>query len=143
MSAIDQYAMQELFELNEEVMNAYTDYNFTEVFHLLGDYCSVNLSAFYLDIVKDRLYVEKKDGLKRRSAQTVCWTYLDTLTKLMAPILSFTAEQFLMSTKKAKLILFIYNNFPLCAMYGNSWLKDDLCMTHERCSRSLIVRNDV
>ncbi len=93
MQSIDQYAMQELFELHEEVMHAYVDYNFTRVFHLLGNYCSVNLSAFYLDIVKDRLYVEKKDGLERRSAQTVCAHILDTLTKLMAPILSFTAEQ--------------------------------------------------
>ena len=60
---------------------------------MLGNYCSVNLSAFYLDIIKDRLYVEKRDGLQRRSAQTVCCYILDTLTKLMAPILSFTAEQ--------------------------------------------------
>jgi isoleucyl-tRNA synthetase len=93
MSTIDQYALQDLFELNQAVIYAYEEYNFTRVFHLLGNYCSVNLSAFYLDIVKDRLYVEKKDGLERRSAQTVCAHILDTLTKLMAPILSFTAEQ--------------------------------------------------
>ena len=102
MNSIDQYAMQELFELHEEVIHAYADYNFTRVFHLLGNYCAVNLSAFYLDIVKDRLYVEKKDGLERRSAQTVCWHILDTLTKLMAPILSFTAEQISDEYQKGK-----------------------------------------
>lgn len=93
MKVIDQYALQELYVLNQEVLFAYSEYNFTRVFHLLGNYCTVSLSAFYLDIVKDRLYVEKKDGIERRSAQTVCAHILDTLTKLMAPILSFTAEQ--------------------------------------------------
>jgi len=93
MKVIDQYALQELFELNQEILYSYSEYNFTRVFHLLGNYCTVNLSAFYLDIIKDRLYVEKKDGIERRSAQTVCAHILDTLTKLMAPILSFTAEQ--------------------------------------------------
>lgn len=102
MNSIDQYAMQDLFEFNQEVMHAYTDYNFTRVFHALGNYCAVNLSAFYLDIVKDRLYVEKHDGLQRRSAQTVCWHILDTMTKLMAPILSFTAEHIADEYQKGK-----------------------------------------
>src|SRR5205085_3662947 len=93
MQTIDKYALQELFELYEEIIHSYEEYNFTRIFHLLGTYCAVNLSAFYLDIIKDRLYVEKKDGRLRRSAQTVCFIMLDTLTKLMAPILSFTAEQ--------------------------------------------------
>jgi isoleucyl-tRNA synthetase len=93
MKMIDKYALQELFEIYEEIVHAYEEYNFTKVFHLLGHYCSVNLSSFYLDIIKDRLYVEKHDGFERRSAQTVCATILDTLTKLMAPIMSFTAEQ--------------------------------------------------
>ncbi len=93
MHVIDQYALQELFVLNQEVLQAYDEYNFTRVSQLLSNYCSVTLSAFYLDIIKDRLYVEKNDGIARRSAQTVCYAILDTLTKLMAPILSFTAEQ--------------------------------------------------
>ncbi len=93
MSAIDQYAFQELIVLNRAIRKNYQDYNLTGVFHDLANYCSVNLSSFYLDIIKDRLYVEKSNGLARRSAQTVCWYILDTLTKLMAPILSFTAEQ--------------------------------------------------
>lgn len=92
MRVIDQYALQELFVVHYEVLDAYLKYNFTRVFHKFGDYCSVNLSSFYLDIVKDRLYVEKSDGQLRRSAQTACWYILDTLTRLIAPILSFTAE---------------------------------------------------
>ncbi len=93
MQAIDQYALQELFELNYHILKCYAEYDFTAVFHALADYCSVNLSSFYLDIIKDRLYCEQADRLPRRSAQTACWYILDTLTKLIAPILSFTAEQ--------------------------------------------------
>ncbi len=90
---IDQYALQKLFEVNVTVIKAYEKYDFTAVYHALNDYCTSELSSFYLDIIKDRLYVEKKDGIKRRSAQTACWYILDALTKLIAPIMSFTAEQ--------------------------------------------------
>ncbi len=93
MRVIDQHALQELFEFNYAVLNAYGNYDFTAVFHKLSDYCSVNLSTFYLEIIKDCLYVEQADGPARRSVQTACWHILDTLTRLMAPIFSFTAEQ--------------------------------------------------
>lgn len=90
---IDQYALKELYHVNDKILHAYQAMDFTQIFHILADYTSVQLSSFYLDIIKDRLYVEKVNGLERRSAQTVCWYLLDTLTRLMAPILSFTAEQ--------------------------------------------------
>lgn len=90
---IDQYALQELHAFNQKVIAAYQYYDVTAVQHLFADYCASELSSFYLDIIKDRLYTDKPDGKARRSAQTVCWYILDTLTKLMAPILSFTAEQ--------------------------------------------------
>jgi isoleucyl-tRNA synthetase len=93
MRMIDQYALQSLYACNADTIAAYEAYDFTAVFHKLADYCAVDLSAFYLDIVKDRLYVELPSGHARRSAQTACWYILDTLTRLMAPILSFTAEQ--------------------------------------------------
>ncbi|UNE35534.1 isoleucine--tRNA ligase [Vermiphilus pyriformis] len=90
---IDWSALVTLFELQKNVINHYKEFNFTAIFHALGSYCSSDLSSFYLDIVKDRLYVEKFDSHARRSAQTTCWYILDTLTRLIAPILSFTAEQ--------------------------------------------------
>ncbi|HVX01211.1 MAG TPA: isoleucine--tRNA ligase, partial [Candidatus Babeliaceae bacterium] len=90
---LDRSALAYLYEFQRVVIADYMRGNFTGIFHALADYCSVTLSSFYLDIVKDRLYVEKSDGLLRRSAQTTLWFILDTLTKLMAPILSFTAEQ--------------------------------------------------
>ena len=92
MLLIDQYALCQLYDLNKSIQQSYKDRKSTAVFHDLADYCVKNLSAFYLDIVKDRLYVEKSTGLDRRSAQTVCYYIVDTLTKLMAPILSVTAE---------------------------------------------------
>jgi len=89
---IDQYALGKLHEINHDLVMHYDRYNFTGNFHALADYCAQELSSFYLDILKDRLYVEAADSHKRRSAQTVLWYILDTLTRSMAPILSFTAE---------------------------------------------------
>ena len=93
MRALDIYALQQLHEVNRTVVRAYAEHEYAAIFHALANYCAVDLSAFYLDMVKDRLYAEKADGLERRSAQTVCWYILDTLTRLIAPILSVTAEQ--------------------------------------------------
>lgn len=93
LRALDLYAYHELTVFNERVHEAYQNRNLTGVFHSFVDYCTGELSSFYLDIIKDRLYTDKADSLERRSAQTVCWVILDTMTRLMAPILSFTAEQ--------------------------------------------------
>ena len=83
LMSIDQYALQKLAELNTNVIKAYDAYDFTSVSHQLSDYCAAELSSFYLDIIKDRLYVEKADGQLRRSAQTACWYILDTLNKFV------------------------------------------------------------
>jgi len=93
MLPIDRYALTQLFKFQQEVILSYDNYDFTAVFHKLADYCSSDLSSFYLDIIKDRLYVEKADGHLRRSAQTACWHILDAMTRLIAPILSFAAER--------------------------------------------------
>jgi len=90
---IDQYALRSLYFFDIDVHKAYKECDFTAVFHRLTDYCATDLSSLYLDIIKDRLYVEDATGDARRSAQTVCWHILDAMTKLMAPILSFLAEQ--------------------------------------------------
>lgn len=89
---IDYYALNQVYEINLKTIEHYLACDYTAVFHGLSQYAAVELSSFYLDIVKDRLYVAKKDGLERRSAQTVLWHILNTLTRLMAPIMSFTAE---------------------------------------------------
>jgi len=93
MRVIDQHALHKLYLLNYDLLAAYDAHDYSTVYHKLGAYCAVDLSAEYLDIIKDRLYVEQANGPARRSAQTACWYILDTLTRLMAPVLSFTAEQ--------------------------------------------------
>lgn len=93
MLKVDQYALAHLKSINDKIIKAYKEYDFAAVFHTLNSYCTVDLSSLYLDICKDRLYVEKADGLLRRSAQTVIYNILDTITKLMAPVFSFLAEE--------------------------------------------------
>lgn len=89
---VDKYALFDLKNFSSQVQDSYENCKFTTVFHLMADYCAKDLSSFYLDIIKDRLYVDAPNSLERRSAQTACYYILDVLTHLMAPILSFTAE---------------------------------------------------
>ncbi len=93
LQEIDQYALHILKELNTKVLKAYDDYEFHTVFHSLHHFCVVDMSAFYLDIIKDRLYVSTKDDPKRKAAQTVLYETLQTLVRLLMPILSFTTEE--------------------------------------------------
>jgi isoleucyl-tRNA synthetase len=119
---IDAYALKKIYLFNQEVLKAYQGMDFNKIFHMLADYSAVELSAFYLDIIKDRLYVEQADGLKRRSAQTVCWYILDTLTRLMAPILSFTAEQlsdYYQENKQKSIHLQEFSDLHLAAYSAN------------------------
>ncbi len=93
MEELDKWALTKLNELVAEVRKAYMDYEFHVVAHAINDFCVVELSSFYLDIIKDRLYCEEKDGLRRRSAQTALYLIVDAMAKLFAPILSFTCDE--------------------------------------------------
>lgn len=90
---LDRWILHRLQLLIEKCRKAYEDYQFHVIYHSLNEFCVVDLSSFYLDIIKDRLYCERADGPLRRSAQTAMWRVLDAIAKLMAPILSFTAEE--------------------------------------------------
>ena len=93
MPALDRWAVTKLNGLIEKAAAAYDNYEFHVVSHAINDFCVVELSSFYLDIIKDRLYCEERGGLKRRSAQTALYLILDSLTKLFAPILAFTCDE--------------------------------------------------
>ncbi len=93
MLEIDRFALHKLQELTRRLRQAYDDYEFHIIYHRIYNYCVLDLSAFYLDILKDRLYTSPPVSLERKSAQTVMYLILDTLTRLMAPILAFTAEE--------------------------------------------------
>ena len=90
---LDRWALLRLGELIPKVRTAYEDYEFHTIFHALNNFCSVDLSSVYLDILKDRLYTFHKNAHERRSSQTVLFEILVALTKLMAPVLSFTADE--------------------------------------------------
>ena len=104
MQPIDQYILARTAELTGKIRKAYDDFEFHRVYHLLNEFCNSELSAFYLDVLKDRLYtypIEFKPGhdyqrdlyLARRSAQTAIYKITDALARLTAPILSFTADE--------------------------------------------------
>jgi len=90
---IDRYALQMTARMQAEILDNYQRYEFHPVVARLQIFCSEDLGAFYLDILKDRLYTTARDGLPRRSAQTALYHPTQALLKLMAPILSFTAEE--------------------------------------------------
>ncbi len=90
---IDRWVLHKLQELTGVIAKAYQDFEFHTIYHSLHNFCVVTLSANYLDILKDRLYCSASESLARRSAQTALWEILFSITRLMAPILSFTAEE--------------------------------------------------
>jgi isoleucyl-tRNA synthetase len=93
MEELDRWAIDRLQELTERVRKAYEAFEFHLVYHRLHNFCVLDLSSFYLDIIKDRLYTSPRASLARRSAQTAMNETLEVLVRLMAPILSFTAEE--------------------------------------------------
>jgi isoleucyl-tRNA synthetase len=93
MDELDRWALLRLGELIARVRRAYDQYQFHVVFHATHNFCAVDLSALYLDLIKDRLYVLAPSDPRRRAAQTVCFEILTALARLLAPILSFTAEE--------------------------------------------------
>lgn len=93
MEELDRWALNRLYELNTRVLKAYEAFEFHHVYHNLHNFCVLDLSSFYLDIIKDRLYTSAQHATSRRSAQTAMNTILEVLVRLMAPILSFTADE--------------------------------------------------
>ena len=90
---IDRWALMRLNQLMEEVDTAYKTFKFHDAFHKIHNFCVVDMSNFYLDVLKDRLYVEKADSATRRAAQTTIYLVLNALTRMLTPILAFTAEE--------------------------------------------------
>jgi isoleucyl-tRNA synthetase len=93
LEEIDKWVLMRLNQVIERVKKAYDNYEYHIVYHTLHNFCVVELSNFYLDVTKDRTYCEKPDSAGRRAAQTVMYLILDSLVKMIAPILSFTAEE--------------------------------------------------
>ncbi|MBI4556195.1 MAG: isoleucine--tRNA ligase [Candidatus Hydrogenedentes bacterium] len=89
----DRWALHRVQMLKEQVLEAYATYEFHQVYHLVHNFCAVDMSSFYLDILKDRLYTFAPNSRERRAAQTVLAEILSDLLKLLAPILSYTCDE--------------------------------------------------
>ncbi|WP_048827830.1 isoleucine--tRNA ligase [Bacillus sp. B-jedd] len=90
---VDQFMLVKLNKLIKQVRTSYEKYEFSGIYHAVNNFCTLDLSAFYLDFAKDVLYIEKADNKERRAIQTVLYESLVALTKLVSPILSHTADE--------------------------------------------------
>jgi isoleucyl-tRNA synthetase len=137
MTQIDQWMMNELTTLILNVTAAYDRYEFYKVYHLLNNFFTVTLSATYMDILKDRLYTWKPDGLPRRSSQTALYHTTSALIRMMAPILTFLAEETYTYFKGKKLDSVFLEDFPIA---NEEWSRPELSTLFEKV---LSVRGDV
>ena len=93
MIALDRWAVGRAHALQQEIARAYDDYNFHLIYQKLLNFCSVDMSSFYLDVIKDRQYTTQADSLPRRSCQTAMFHIVEAMVRWMAPVLSFTADE--------------------------------------------------
>ncbi|CCG88337.1 isoleucine--tRNA ligase [Erwinia piriflorinigrans] len=93
MVVVDRWAVGRALAAQNDIVASYEAYDFHEVVQRLMQFCSVEMGSFYLDIIKDRQYTAKADGLARRSCQTALWYIAEALVRWMAPIMSFTADE--------------------------------------------------
>jgi isoleucyl-tRNA synthetase len=93
MEPLDQYILAQTAELDAKIRKAYDDFEFHRAYHALNEFVNTDLSALYLDVLKDRLYTFAPNHPARRSGQTALWRIAEALTRLIAPILSFTADE--------------------------------------------------
>ncbi|MDE2349893.1 MAG: isoleucine--tRNA ligase, partial [Gammaproteobacteria bacterium] len=115
MIAIDQWAVSQAFALQNEILTAYRNYEFHEIYQKLHNFCVVELGGFYLDIIKDRLYTTGRASAPRRSAQTALYHLAHAMVRWIAPILSFTADEVwghLAGATGESVLLSVWHAFP-------------------------------
>lgn len=137
LTSIDKWALHELADLNKKVTEAYDNYEFYKIYHALNVFFTVDLSATYMDVMKDRLYTWKADGVARRGTQTVLYYMADYLIRMMAPILSFLSEEsysYMKGDRKESVFLLDYPIAPA------QWFNPEIATEYEDY---LKVRSDV
>jgi isoleucyl-tRNA synthetase len=137
LDEVDRWILDRLGRLIARVTRAYEEYQFHTVFHAVHNFCAVDLSAQYLDIIKDRLYTSAAHDPRRRAAQTVCLDVFSALARLMAPILTFTAEEAWRHLPGARAESVHLERFPEAS---RDWLDDVL---KQQWDRLLEVRREV
>jgi isoleucyl-tRNA synthetase len=137
LDEVDRFVLDRLARLIDRVQRAYEEYQFHTVFHAIHNFCAVDLSALYLDIIKDRLYTSAPDDPRRRAAQTACHDVLSALLRLLAPILSFTTEEAWRQLPGGKSESIHLERFPEVPL---AWLDDRL---EREWQRLLEVRREI
>jgi len=115
LEELDKWALLKLNQLVAKIEKAYSEYEFHVMLHAIHNFCVVDMSSFYLDVTKDRMYASKPDSKERRAGQTAMYIILDTLTRLLAPVLAFTADeiwQYLPHTDKDNAESVMLNDWP-------------------------------
>jgi isoleucyl-tRNA synthetase len=107
MLPLDRWAVDRARQTQQQIIQAYDDYQFHNVYQRMHQFCIVNMGGFYLDVIKDRLYTMPRDSIGRRSAQTAMWHIIEAMVRWMAPILCFTAEEIwqTMSGERSRTVL--------------------------------------
>jgi len=115
LEELDKWALLKLNQVVAKIEKAYSEYEFHVMLHAIHNFCVVDMSSFYLDVTKDRMYASKPDSKERRAGQTAMYIILDTLTRLLAPVLAFTADeiwQYLPHTDKDNAESVMLNDWP-------------------------------
>ncbi|SFA75181.1 MULTISPECIES: isoleucine--tRNA ligase [unclassified Bacillus (in: firmicutes)] len=147
---VDQFMLVKLNKLIKNVNESYEKYEFAGIYHAVNNFCTLDLSSFYLDFSKDVLYIEAKDNAERRAIQTVLFESLMALTKLVAPILSHTSDEvwgFIPSVKEASVQLTDmpkHQEFENAEMLENKWtafmkLRDDVLKALEEARNEKVI----
>ncbi len=147
---VDQFMLVKLNKLIKTVRNAYENYEFAGIYHAINNFCTLDLSAFYLDFAKDILYIEGTDHKDRRAIQTVLYECLLALTKLAAPILSHTADEvwsFIPSVNEESVQLTDmpeYEELPKAKALEEKWtsfmkLRDDILKALEEARNEKVI----
>ncbi|HQZ87643.1 MAG TPA: isoleucine--tRNA ligase [Gammaproteobacteria bacterium] len=144
MLALDRYIVERANELQTKIIKAYEEYQFHVVYQTIHHYCAVDLGGFYLDIIKDRQYTGKTDGLPRRSAQTALYHIAESLVRWMAPILSFTAEEIWQNLPgKREESVFLSSWYTGLSHFAKSAEESVMELTHEDWDTIQAIRDEV
>ena len=138
MLPLDRWAVDHAAQLQEQVKQAYDDYQFLQVYQKVHNFCAFEMGAFYLDILKDRLYTTAADSQARRSAQTAMYHVLEAMVRWVAPVLSFTAEEIHQQVPGDR-----SDSIFLETWYEGLFEMDNAALERERWRRVIQVRDGV
>jgi len=140
MVMIDQWVLHRLSEFIDEITGYYEAFDYHLVYHTLHGFCALDLSSFYLDVIKDRMYASTPDSVLRRSGQTAVWYVLDAMIRLLAPILSFTSDEMWAELRKANFVSETSVHLALWPQAHPEWKNAELSLKFQKLQN---VRDEV